>query len=148
MPMHFPFRPRVLLIGPANESRASLGALLEGWSCRVQAADDGAAGLRCALSWRPEAAIVSTNTPPTDGYAAGHALRAALGPGLLLVARVGFGQSVDVERAFAVGFNAVFDGPADPAALRALLGPALGVGQARNADVVGSRPSRAILGEG
>jgi CheY-like chemotaxis protein len=127
MPMHISFRPRILLIGPADESRAALRALLEGWHYRVEEADDGAAGLHAAMDWRPEAAIVRADAPPSDGYEVGRALRAVFGSGLFLVIRVAPGQAVDVDRAFDAGFDAVFDGEADPAGLRALLGPALGV---------------------
>jgi hypothetical protein len=48
---------------------------LEGWGYRVKETGDVAAGLRTAMAWRPEAAVGSTDAPPSDGCEIGRALR-------------------------------------------------------------------------
>jgi DNA-binding response OmpR family regulator len=122
----FSFRPRVLLIAIPGDARTFLRWLLDSWGYRVDMADDAASGLSKALAWSPEAAIIGVGASTSDGYEIGAGLRAVFGSGVFLLARAPCGQMVDRSRAFESGFDDVFDGDADPSALRAQLAAALG----------------------
>jgi CheY-like chemotaxis protein len=121
MPPHLSFRPRVLIVENAGASRASLRALLEGWGYRAEEVSDGAAGLRTAMAWRPEAAVVSVAVPPSDGYEVARGLRAVFGPGMLVIGRASPGRPLDRERARAAGFDQVLGEAAEPGDFRAAL---------------------------
>jgi CheY-like chemotaxis protein len=124
MPPHLSFRPRVLIVDDAGASRAALRALLEGRGFRVEEAADGAAGLRKAMAWRPEAAVVGTDVPPSGGCAVARGLRAVFGPGILVIGRTRPGRPLDPERARSDGFDHALSDTADPSDLLALLRPA------------------------
>lgn len=118
---HFSFRHRVLIVDDASASRSDLRALLEGRGFRVEEAADGADGLRKAMAWRPEAAVVATDVPPTGGCAVARGLRAIFGRRTLVIGRTRPGRPLDPERARAAGFDHLLSDTADPSALLAAL---------------------------
>ncbi len=124
---HLAFRPRVLLVESAGLRRAGLRALLEDRGYRVEESDDGADALHKALAWRPEAAVVAADVPPSDGYQAGRCLRAVFGPGIFLIGQSGPGHPIDPEQAREAGFDEVLDDADELADFFARLGAALGV---------------------
>jgi CheY-like chemotaxis protein len=121
MPPHLSFRPRVLIVDDAGPCRAALRALLEGKGFRVEEAADGAAGLRKAMAWRPEAAVVGTDVPPTGGCAVARGLRAVFGRDTLVIGRTRPGRPLDPERARSDGFDHLLSDTADPSDLLAAL---------------------------
>jgi|SRR6516164_3664212 two-component system response regulator MprA len=114
-------RPRVLLIENAGERRDALRTFLEGNGYPVESAGDGAAGLRRAIVWRPDAAVVGTDVRPAGGYAEARCLRDAFGRSIVLIARARSGHPFDRQRAEAVGFDHLLSADDDPAELHELL---------------------------
>ena len=72
---------RVLLIEDNPDGRESLRALLTLAGFQVETAEDGLQGVKKALSWRPDTAIVDIGLPILDGYQVASCLREALGTG-------------------------------------------------------------------
>ena len=114
-------RTRVLLIESAGSRREALQTFLERCGYSVESAADGATGLRMAMTWRPEAAVVTTDVRPGGGYAQALCLRGALGSGIVLINRTQPGQPVDRQRARAAGFDHLLTADADPAELHEFL---------------------------
>jgi CheY-like chemotaxis protein len=81
------------------DTRDTLCWLLRLSGFQVEQAWDGAEGVRKALAWRPEAAVVDIGLPLLDGYEVARRLRAALDGPLLLIALTGYGQPEDRRRA-------------------------------------------------
>jgi CheY-like chemotaxis protein len=109
---------RVLVVEDNEDSRATLRALLELWGHQVQEAADGVEGVRKALDWRPEAAVVDIGMPLLDGYGVARRVRAALGSRILLVALTAYR---DRQRALEAGFDEHLVKPAEPEHLARLL---------------------------
>src|SRR4051812_44203886 len=103
---------RVLLVEDNADSRVSLGLLLESWGLQVEVAGDGQEGLRKALDWRPEAAVVDIGLPLLDGYEVARRVRALDGE-VVLIALTGYGSPEDRRLAFQAGFDAHKTKPAD-----------------------------------
>lgn len=115
-------RRRVLVIEDSPDGRESLRVLLELWGYQVEVADDGEQGVRKALEWRPDAALVDIGLPLLDGFGVARALRSQLGRSVLLVAITGYSSHQARAEAVAVGFDAYLTKPADPEKIRSLLG--------------------------
>jgi two-component system, sensor histidine kinase len=118
--------PRVLVIEDNPDARASLRLLLKLFGCEVEVAGDGIAGLRKALEWRPDAAVVDIGLPLIDGYQVARSVRAALGERVRLVAVTGYASPWDRDLAFLAGFDAHLPKPANPEALLRALGEPAG----------------------
>jgi CheY-like chemotaxis protein len=116
----------VLVIEDNPDGRSALCAFLGLLGHRVDAAVDGEEGLAKGLADRPEVAVIDIGLPCLDGFRVAQRLRAALGPGILLVAHTGYGQPEDQRRGREAGFDAYLVKPADPADLAAWVarGPA------------------------
>lgn len=114
----------VLLVEDNPDNRASLRDLLEFCGHRVDTAANGREGVQRALELLPDVALVDIGLPEIDGYAVAARLRAALGPGIRLVALTGYGQPEDVKRALDAGFDAHIAKPVDFDALQAVIGAA------------------------
>jgi signal transduction histidine kinase/CheY-like chemotaxis protein len=100
------FRSRhVLLVEDAEDIREALFELLTGLGHQVEVAADGEQGVECALTTRPEVAVIDIGLPRIDGYEVARRLRAALGHKTFLIALTGYGQPEDVARARAAGFD-------------------------------------------
>lgn len=112
---------RVLVVEDQPDSRRTLTEVLRLWGFEAESAGDGLAGVRKALSWRPDSAVVDIGLPLLDGYGVARQLRAALGGGVLLVALTGYTRPEDRERALAAGFDHHLGKPADLDLLQRLL---------------------------
>jgi DNA-binding response OmpR family regulator len=102
---------RVLLVEDDDHLRVALRLLLEDRGHTVEEADDGLEGVRKALAWRPDVAVVDVELPLVDGYGLARRVRAALGDGVRLIALTGHD---DRSRALAAGFDEHLLKPADP----------------------------------
>lgn len=88
--------------------------LLEMRGFQVEEAGDGPEGVRKALDWHPEVAVVDIGLPVFDGYEVARQLKAALGGGIRLIALTAYGRPEDRQRAFEAGFDVHLTKPADP----------------------------------
>jgi CheY-like chemotaxis protein len=112
---------RVLVVEDNRDCRETLCFLLTLAGFQVEQAGDGQEGVRKALAWRPEVAVVDIGLPLLDGYEVARRLREALGRRILLIALTGYGQPEDQHRAFAAGFDHHLTKPANPDELVRLL---------------------------
>jgi CheY-like chemotaxis protein len=101
---------RVLVVDDHGPSRLFLRRLLEKKGHLVEEADDGLDGVRKALAWKPDVAVVDLDMPILDGYGVAMRLRQALGQGVRLIALTGLD---DASGALAAGFDAFLKKPAD-----------------------------------
>jgi CheY-like chemotaxis protein len=95
---------RVLVIEDVVDARAALSMLLRLWGHDVRAVGEGVAGLREALTWTPDAALLDIALPSLDGYEVARRIREVRGD-LLLIAVTGFCRPQDRERALSAGFD-------------------------------------------
>jgi CheY-like chemotaxis protein len=109
-----PATRRVLIIEDNPDGRDSLRLLLELSGYQVEVAENGHSGLRKALEWRPDAALVDIGLPLIDGYQVARALRAELGEGVRLIAVTAHGSPWDRDLAFLSGFDAHLPKPTPP----------------------------------
>ena len=123
LPDSEPARRRVLVVEDNPDSRCALRVLLELHGFQVQEAGDGQEGLRKALDWHPDAAVVDIGLPVLDGYEVARQVKAA-GHATRLIALTAYGSPEDKERAFAAGFDAHLTKPAEPDELLRHLQPA------------------------
>jgi DNA-binding response OmpR family regulator len=107
-------RPRrVLVVEDNRDCRETLCRLRELSGFEVEQASDGPEGLRKALAWRPEAAVVDIGLPLLAGYEVARRLRHALDGLIRLIALTGYGQPEDRCRTFAAGFDHHLTKPAN-----------------------------------
>jgi CheY-like chemotaxis protein len=109
---------RVLVVEDNRDSREMVRVLLEVWGHQVEVARDGVEGVRKALDWLPEVAVVDIGLPLLDGYEVARRVRAALRGQVRLIALTGYGSPEDRAQALASGFDAHLVKPADPEELR------------------------------
>ena len=102
---------RVLVVEDNPDSREMLRAVLNVWGCQVEVAADGAQGVRKALDWHPEVAVVDIGLPLLDGYEVARRLRAALHGRIRLIALTGYGTPEDRAQALASGFDVHLNSP-------------------------------------
>jgi CheY-like chemotaxis protein len=112
---------RVLIVEDHPDGRESLRLLLCIWGFEVRVAEDGPQGVREALAWRPDIAVVDIGLPGLNGYEVAHRLREALDGHIRLVALTAWGRAEDRQRALDAGFDAHLTKPADLAELSRLL---------------------------
>jgi CheY-like chemotaxis protein len=112
---------RVLVVEDNRDCRETLCWLLRLSGFQVERARDGDEGVRKALAWRPEAAVVDIGLPLLDGYEVARRLRAGLDGLIVLIALTGYGQPEDRSRALAAGFDHHLTKPAKPGDLLRLL---------------------------
>jgi CheY-like chemotaxis protein len=113
----------VLLVEDSADNREMLRELLERDGFHVDVAYDGTDGVNQALSLKPDVAIVDIGLPVLDGFEVARRVRAALGPGIRLVALTGYGQPEDHLRTKQAGFDAHLTKPVQLAELEAALTP-------------------------
>jgi len=112
---------RVLVVEDNEAARQSLVWLLSAQGCEVRAARDGAAGVREALQWRPDAVVSDIDLPGLDGWGLAEQVRSSLGEAVFLVALTAYAQPADRERSRLAGFDAHLAKPADVVLLLGLL---------------------------
>ena len=118
-----PASGRVLVVEDNPDARLALHLLLELRGYDVEEAEDGPRGVRKALDWQPDVAVVDIGLPVFDGYEVARQVKAALG-GIRLIALTAYGRQEDRQRAFAAGFDVHLTKPADPDELCRHLHPA------------------------
>lgn len=115
--------PRHVLIVEDNEdAREMLRVALELDGHRVETAGNGVRAVEIAVETRPDVALVDIGLPGLNGYDVARQIRAALGPGIRLIALTGYGQAEDRRRARDAGFDAHLVKPLDPETLSRILG--------------------------
>lgn len=82
-------RFRVLVADDNEDAANTLAMLLELSGYEVRVAYDGAAAVRLAERWPPDAAILDLRMPGQDGYEAARTLRSRLAQNVVLVAHSG-----------------------------------------------------------
>jgi CheY-like chemotaxis protein len=113
---------RILVADDNVDAAESLGLVLRMWNHEVCVAQSGGAALEIALRDRPDVCILDIGMPDMSGYEVARRIRTQpWGGGTVLFALTGWGQSDDVDRAKAAGFNEHMTKPVDLARLAALL---------------------------
>src|SRR5436853_2785520 len=106
---------RILIVEDDDPSRELVTFLLERAGYTIQYAQDGAAGLRAALSDDPDLIISDLQMPRIDGY---ELVRRLLGDQrwrrVPLIAVSAFSMSGAREKALAAGFDGYFSKPIRP----------------------------------
>jgi CheY-like chemotaxis protein len=104
------------------DAAESLALVIRMWNYQVCVAHTGSAALEIALKDRPHVCILDIGMPGITGYEVARGIRSQpWGSGTLLFALTGWGQSEDVERAKAAGFNEHLTKPVDLDRLAELL---------------------------
>jgi signal transduction histidine kinase/CheY-like chemotaxis protein len=114
---------RVLLVEDSEDNRELLRELLEMDGFEVDVAVDGPDGIKQALSFKPDIAIVDIGLPAMDGFEVARQVRAVLGARIRLVALTGYGQPEDHHRTMEAGFDAHLTKPVQLAELESALRP-------------------------
>ena len=97
---------RVLIVDDHADSAELLALWLEQDGHETRTAFDGVSGLRAAIEFAPEVALLDLSLPPTDGYELAQAIQAR--PELAtcrLIAVSGFGDEVERTRSACAGFE-------------------------------------------
>jgi len=115
---------RVLIVEDNPDGRESLRRLVGTRGFEVEVAEDGPRGVRKALEWEPDVAIVDIGLPVLDGYGVARRVREALGGRVFLIALTGY-SGLEVRRlALAAGFDEYLTKATDLDELLRLLGSA------------------------
>ena len=123
---------RILIVEDNADARATLRDLCELWGHSVETASDGFEGVRRALEWEPDLALVDVGLPGIDGFEVARRVRGQpRGRDLNLVALTGYGTPEDRDRALKAGFDLHLTKPADPEVLFALLRDGVALHSAR-----------------
>jgi CheY-like chemotaxis protein len=111
-------QPKHILVIDDNENvLATVKMLLESLGYRVSTAATGEAGVKRALSLRPDAALVDLGLPGLNGLQVAQRLRADLGGAIRLVALTGYSRESDIAEARAAGFDRHLVKSGDPGTL-------------------------------
>jgi two-component system CheB/CheR fusion protein len=115
---------RILVVEDNADAAESARIMLELANHQVEVAKNGPAALEAARRFQPDVVLCDIGLPGSmDGYAVAAALRQERGlEHTYLVALSGYGRQEDREQARKAGFDIHLTKPADPAALRRLLG--------------------------
>ena len=106
-------QPTVLVVEDEAALATMLRYNLEKHGFLVEEAADGLEGLRKALNWEPDVAVIDIGLPGINGYEVAMQVRAALGTRIRLIALTAYGSDEDKSRALAAGFDAHLTKPAD-----------------------------------
>jgi CheY-like chemotaxis protein len=96
---------RVLLVEDSKDNRETLRVLLGMWDFEVEVAEDGPGGIRAALDWEPDIAILDIGLPGLDGYEVARRVRQAFGDRVRLIALTGYAGAEDRRLALEAGFD-------------------------------------------
>jgi signal transduction histidine kinase len=123
--------PKRLLVVDDNEDAAtSLAELLRLDGHEALAVYSARAALAAVADFKPDVMLLDIGLPEMDGYEVARRVRAA-GSRVRLVALTGYGQTEDMQRTFAAGFDAHFVKPLDLLALEQLVAGESGSARAR-----------------
>jgi CheY-like chemotaxis protein len=104
------------------DAAESLALVIGMWNHEVFVAQSGVAALEMALREQPDVCILDIGMPGMTGYEIAARIRnQPWGGETVLFALTGWGQSGDIERAKAAGFNEHMTKPVDFARLEVLL---------------------------
>jgi CheY-like chemotaxis protein len=103
-----------LVVEDQTDDRSVLRLFLELYGFQVKEAADGRQGVRRALSWQPDVAVVDIDLPHLNGYEVAQRIRVAFADRVHLVALTGYGKPSDKQRAYDAGFDLHITKPADP----------------------------------
>jgi signal transduction histidine kinase/ActR/RegA family two-component response regulator len=113
---------RILVADDNVDAAESLALVMRMWNHEVCVAQSGSAALEIVLRERPDVCILDIGMPGMTGYEVAKRIRhQPWGGETVLFALTGWGQSEDVERAKAAGFNEHMTKPVDLARLAVLL---------------------------
>jgi len=113
---------RILVADDNVDAAESLALLIRMWNHEVCVAQTGPAALEIAQRDRPDVCILDIGMPGMSGYEVARRIRSQpWGRETVLFALTGWGQSEDVERATAAGFNEHMTKPVDLERLARLL---------------------------
>ena len=113
---------RVLIIDDNPDGRDALGRLVRTRGFEVEVAEDGPRGVRKALDWEPDVAIVDISLPVLDGYEVARRVRKGLGGRIQLFALTGHSGPEIRRLALAAGFDEYLTKATDLDRLLQLLG--------------------------
>jgi CheY-like chemotaxis protein len=104
------------------DAAESLALLIKVWNHDICVARTGSDALEIALRVQPDVCILDIGMPDMSGYEVARRIRSQpWGRETVLFALTGWGQSEDIERAKAAGFNEHMTKPVDLARLAQLL---------------------------
>ncbi len=113
---------RILVADDNVDAAESMALVMRMWNYEVSVAHTGSAALDIALRDRPHVCILDIGMPDMTGYEVARRIRSHPGGSeTILFALTGWGQSEDVERAKAAGFNEHMTKPVNPERLAELL---------------------------
>jgi CheY-like chemotaxis protein len=123
MKVHISAAPlRVLVVDDCEDMCASTAALLKLWGHDTRVANDGAAALECAGTFRPDVVLLDLSMPGMDGHEVARRLRRQMGAAQpLLISVSGYGGAEQSRRALEAGCDLHMIKPAEPEQLRRLL---------------------------
>ncbi|HSW26394.1 MAG TPA: ATP-binding protein, partial [Burkholderiaceae bacterium] len=113
-------RRRIVLVEDNADVLDGLRTTLELDGHAVSVASDGESGLKAVIESRPDVAIVDIGLPGITGLEVARRSRAA-GYSGVMIALSGYGRSVDVQHAFACGFDSHLVKPVDTTELQRLI---------------------------
>jgi two-component system, sensor histidine kinase len=105
---------RILIVEDNHDVRESLRIVLEMAGHQIFEADSGLSGVACAITNRPDVALIDIGLPGIDGYEVARRIRSASeSQGMVLIALTGYGLPEDRLRAERAGFDAHLVKPVD-----------------------------------
>jgi CheY-like chemotaxis protein len=112
---------RVLVIDDNHDQVQSLGRLLRLMGHEVSAASDGPGGVKAAIEFLPDVALLDIGLPGINGYEVACRIREQDAfRHALLIAQTGWGQAEDRRRSEEAGFDYHLVKPIDPTVLEKL----------------------------
>jgi two-component system, chemotaxis family, CheB/CheR fusion protein len=111
----------IVVVEDQEDARETLQTLLQMEGHDVATAADGVEGLAAIIEKRPQIGLLDIGLPRMNGYELAVEIRKRLGSSIKLVAMSGYGQSDDVKKAEASGFDRHLTKPVDPRRLAAAL---------------------------
>lgn len=104
-----------------DDSRQSLGALLQVWGHETVLAESGSEAMEMADVQPLSIALIDIGLPDVDGYELARRLRSLESPPTHMVALTGYDSHEDLERSRDAGFDHHLVKPVDLKELRSLL---------------------------
>lgn len=113
---------RVLVVDDNKDAADSLSRVLTAYGHETRSVYTGSSALEVAETFKPDTILLDLGLPTLDGYEVARQIREnSQLSDTQLIAVTGFGQQRDFERSHAVGFDAHFVKPVDPAVIQDLL---------------------------